>query len=132
MYVLCYYFCLFLMHHVVVFWFCFFRGSVDFLVLTFLEFRLLEKKCSGRYLAYRKQYNFLLNYSDFFESMLFQFGLCMVAILKPVTRWESNEKGTAYHSGAPDYTPDVSSCCPIFNFLCIFSIYAYDSFVLFL
>ena len=41
--------------------------------------------------------------------MLFQFGVCIVTILEPVTRWESNEKGTAYHSEAPDYTPDVSS-----------------------
>ena len=64
--------------------------------------------------------------------MLFQFGVCIVTFLEPVTRWESNEKATAYHSEAPDYTPDVSSCCSIFSFLCIFSIYAYDSFVLFL
>ena len=137
----------------------FLRGRVDFLVLTFMEFRLLEhnptkcvglstkrtssssssshpkltcsrhdisefrlleKKCSGRYLVYRKQYNFLLKYSDFFLSMLFQVGLCMVAILKPTIRWKSNKKETAYHSGAPDYTPDVSSCCLVFSFLCIF------------
>ena len=47
--------------------FLFIRGIVDFLVLTFLEFRLLEKKCSGRYLAYRKQYNFLLKYRFFLK-----------------------------------------------------------------